>query len=213
MLKGRIISFAVFTLVLFAPSLVRGEELRGGIKVTPANSSRFEYRSKSLVCYGQPGRVSKTAGEFRKVKKKVKKKWKKQLTFYSLKTTQAAALADLKRKLRGKSASKLRLAQNRHRDEMKRKSQQCNTNLDFALRWFPSNDAKGYYLYLENFSGQVVNRQEVIPHNCTHRLIEGYTAGVCELEVDSPASGHTHYIRLSAYGPQGESTLTRVALP
>jgi hypothetical protein len=73
------------------------------------------------------------------------------------------------------------------------------------LRWFPVNDATGYRLYAENSAGAVVESASVMPQNCTHSTVEGYTSGVCELEYDISALPKQSVLRIKAFNPEGES--------
>ncbi len=80
------------------------------------------------------------------------------------------------------------------------------------LRWFPSEKARGYRLSIKSSGNIAVQNLEMVPKGCTHEGVEGYTSGLCVLDVALPTASDTYRLTLTAVNEHGESigTVMRV---
>jgi hypothetical protein len=85
-------------------------------------------------------------------------------------------------------------------------------NQQVRLRWFPSPKARGYRLSIKSSNNTAVQNLATVPFGCTHEGVEGYTSGLCVLDVPLPTASDTYRLTLTAVNEHGESigTVLRV---
>lgn len=82
---------------------------------------------------------------------------------------------------------------------------QALTANHLRLRWFPVDEAEGYKLSVMGDKGRLLELKVDAPRGCTHKLKQGYTAGICFLDVELPQNAKVRSIELNAYNAKGQS--------
>lgn len=198
-LSARLI--VIVTILLIQPGRALGQ-----VTVDPNNNHLFEPAPGGVHCYSDPSSVLRVPGKIVRTVTRSKKNKRKIIStrtrFYSLKELNKKKLRSMKQKRVSKK--KLKKASKSLAQALTNANASCNRVGSVYLRWFPSENAKGYYVYVMDLRGETLLREAIVPNGCTLDGVDGYTSGVCSYHYGSPQPGAVQ-IRVSAFNNSGES--------
>ncbi len=73
------------------------------------------------------------------------------------------------------------------------------------IRWFPDDQAQGYYLYVYRSNGVVFSKSPIGAGGCTLRSMSGYTSGLCSIVLNRAAYPAGFSLAVSSFNAAGES--------